>query len=98
MCENVALKTHKIHFGGDPTRPVNIEYNTMFGVIHGEYKLYDRASTLMSCVTYTHGQLHGNSIEYNVYMREYDGSMKHIPKYVRSFVNGVENTKSFYHE
>lgn len=85
-----AIKSHKIHFDGDTTLPVNIEYVTVFGEKHGEYKLYDRAGKLMSFAQYNHGKLHGDTIDYNVYMRQHDGSMKIVPKYIRTYENGVE--------
>jgi hypothetical protein len=94
-----AIKSHKIHFDGDSTLPVNIEYVTVFGEKHGEYKLYDRSGKLMSFAQYNHGKLHGDTVHYNVYMRQHDGSMKIVPKYICTYENGLEvSQKEVFHK
>lgn len=86
----IEIQSHKIHFDGCPTKPVNIEYITVFGEIHGEYKLYDRSGKLMQCAYYKNGLLHGDTIDYNVNILQNNGNMKIVPKYIRSYENGVE--------
>jgi hypothetical protein len=90
MFDDNAIQSHTIYFDNDPTKGINIQYCTVFGELEKEYKMYDRTGKLISSRTYRKGKLHGDSIEYNVYIQQSDGKLKQFLKYIRSYENGVE--------
>ncbi len=90
MFADNAIQSHTIYFDNDPTKGINIQYCTVFGELEKEYRMYDRTGKLISSRTYKKGKLHGDSIEYNVYIQQSDGKLKQFLKYIRSYENGVE--------
>ena len=90
MFDDNAIQSHTIYFDNDPTKHINIQYCTVFGELEHEYNMYDRTGQLMSSASYKKGKLHGDRIEYNVYVQQSDGSLKRFHKYIRSYENGRE--------
>jgi hypothetical protein len=59
---------------------VNIKYTTLNGLLHGHHFLYDRNGQLLSCSRYQEGKLDGETIHYNIFVKNTDGGTDEFVK------------------
>jgi antitoxin component YwqK of YwqJK toxin-antitoxin module len=68
---------------------INIYYTTINGLLENDYLIYDRKGKLTSKLHYKSGKLDGESIHYNIFVRNSDEIVK-LKKYVCTYSNGIE--------
>lgn len=77
---------------------VNIKYTTINGLLDGHHLLYDRNGLLLSSSYYKRGKLDGETIHYNIFVKNTDGGtdeFKKIKKYIQSFSNDFQSIEGY---
>lgn len=91
-------KEHVIYFINTNTSTLpplreNIHYTTINDVLDGDHFLYDKSGKLLSKSSYENGKLHGECIEYNVYVHGkghgHTNGLKRIKRYICMYENGI---------
>ena len=87
--EEHIIKFPKFNYDLSEGYNINIKYSTIDGLLDGYYLLYDRFGKLLSKKHYCKGELDGETIDYNIFVKKIDG-LKKIKKYVCLYSNGKQ--------
>lgn len=91
-CNNETIYLeHIINFPN--TKKPNIKYIVKDGLLEDKHYLYDKYGKTLSISNYSKGILHGDTIDYNVFIMK-NGEIKQIKRYIRNYINGIEVSTS----
>lgn len=91
--ENTELENEPEQFTSE--NQINIKYTTVNGLIENDYLIYNRNGNLISKLHYKSDKLDGESIHYNILVRNSDEMIK-IKKYICTYSNGIQlSTKEY---